>query len=82
MRMEDTLPCATTCIDFEYVMLTEISQRKNTVRYLFVESKKIKPIKKQSKMVVTSRGRVGKRDGIFFLLLFKRSYLRVQTCNE
>lgn len=54
-------------------MLSQMSQRKmGSVYHFCVEPKKAKPIKRQSKMVVTVDRLVDKIDGV----------LRVQTCNK
>ena len=49
MRKEDILSFATTWMDIEHVVLSEISQteKENAVWYhLYVKSKKVKPVKK------------------------------------
>ena len=46
MRKEDILPFVTTWMDFEYIMLSKISQTKtSTVYHLYMESKKVNPVK-------------------------------------
>ena len=56
MRKEDILPFATTGVDLEHIMLSEISQtekEKYCMVSLYVESKKVKHKKTESQMVLT-----------------------------
>ena len=61
MRKKDIVPFATTCLNVEGIMLSEISQRKtNTAWYyhLYVESKKAKLRETESRVVVPGDWRV------------------------
>ena len=51
MRKEDILPVVTKWLDVEHIMLSEISQTekdKYCVIHSDMESKKVKPVKKQT----------------------------------
>ena len=49
MRKEAILPFATTWIDLDHMMLSEISQRKTSTKWyhLHMESKKVQSVKKK-----------------------------------
>lgn len=48
MRKEDILPVVTTWMDLEYIMVSKINQKTSAIMILqlYMESKKVKPVKK------------------------------------
>ena len=74
MKTKDILPFATTWMNLENTMLSEINQRNTNIAqyHLYVESKRAKLLKTDSRPVVTRVAGWGDL-GIYCL--------RVQTCN-
>ena len=52
MRKEAILPFATTWIDLDHMMLSEISQRKTSTKWyhLYMESKNVQSVKKKNRV--------------------------------
>ena len=71
MRKKENLPFATTWMDLEDITFSEISQTEKDKSHLYVESKKSKLVKTESRTVVTRAW--GEGIGVMF---------KIQTCNE